>query len=128
MLQNYQHIEGITPPQWCFPSGGGLVVDWNMKSSLDGLYTAGDQTFSAGDHSYAAATGRYAGRKAVDSIREIGDLKISREQIEREKARVYTPIRQEKGIEWKELHAGIARAMQFFCSEFKRVTEFDITT
>ena len=37
----------------------------------------------------------------------------------REKARVYAPIKRKEGIEWKELHAGIARMMQYFCSEYK---------
>jgi succinate dehydrogenase/fumarate reductase flavoprotein subunit len=44
---------------------------------------------------------------------------ISKEQVAREKARVYASIKISDGIEWKELHAGIARAMQFFCSEYK---------
>jgi hypothetical protein len=26
--------------------GGGPVVDWNLKSTLDGLYVAGEQLFS----------------------------------------------------------------------------------
>ena len=75
--------------------------------------------FSAGDHSYAASTGRYAGRKAAAYAKQIGGTKISREQIEREKARVYAPIKRTSGIDWKELHAGIARTMQYFCSEYK---------
>jgi succinate dehydrogenase/fumarate reductase flavoprotein subunit len=39
--------------------------------------------------------------------------------VAKEKARVYAPVKRSSGIDWKELHAGIARAMQFFCSEFK---------
>ena len=48
--------------------------------------------------------------------------KISRDQIEREKARVYAPVKRSSGIEWKELHAGIARVMQYYVSEFKTET------
>ena len=44
---------------------------------------------------------------------------ISREQVAKEKARIYAPIKSSEGIEWKELHAGISRVMQYFCSEFK---------
>ena len=36
-----------------------------------------------------------------------------------EKARVYAPIKRDSGVEWKELHAGISRNMQYFCSEYK---------
>jgi succinate dehydrogenase/fumarate reductase flavoprotein subunit len=77
------------------------------------------QTFSPEDHSYAAATGRYAGRKAAAYARQIAESSISREQVEREKARVYAPIKRSKGMEWKELHAGIARVMQYYVSEYK---------
>jgi succinate dehydrogenase/fumarate reductase flavoprotein subunit len=119
LLQNYSFIEGMSPSQWRNAGGGGPVVDWDMKSTLDGLYVAGEQTFSAGDHSYAAATGRYAGRKAADYSRQADDANISKDQVALEKARVYAPIKRTGGIDWKELHAGIARAMQYFCSEYK---------
>jgi succinate dehydrogenase/fumarate reductase flavoprotein subunit len=83
------------------------------------LYAAGTQMFAPEDHSYAAATGRYAGRKAAAYAKQTGKSKISREQVDREKARVYAPIKRTSGIEWKELHAGIARVMQYYVSEFK---------
>ena len=43
-----------------------------------------------------------------------------------EKARVYAPIKRSNGIEWKELHAGIARTMQYFCSEYKTEKLFNM--
>jgi succinate dehydrogenase/fumarate reductase flavoprotein subunit len=120
LLQSYKFIEGSSLPQWREAGhSGGLVVDWNLKSTLDGLYAAGTQMFAPEDHSYAAATGRYAGRKAADYSRQAGDGKISRDQIAREKARVYAPVKRASGMDWKELHAGIARAMQYYVSEFK---------
>jgi succinate dehydrogenase/fumarate reductase flavoprotein subunit len=127
MLQNYNFIEGQSLPQWREAGyGGGLLVDWNLKTSLDGLYAAGGQMFSPEDHSYCAATGRYAGRKAVAYAKEIGESKISRDQIEIEKSRVYAPVRRGSGIEWKELHAGISRVMQYYVSEFKTESLFQI--
>jgi succinate dehydrogenase/fumarate reductase flavoprotein subunit len=120
LLQSYKYIEGGSLPQWAEGGyGGGLIVDWNLKTTLDGLYAAGGQMFAPEDHSYCASTGRYAGRKAAAYVREMGEPKISREQVEREKARVYAPIRRSGGVEWKELHAGIARVMQYYVSEFK---------
>jgi len=120
LLQSYKHIEGNSLPQWRDAShGGGVVVDWNLKTTVDGLYAAGTQMFSPKDHSHAAATGRYAGRKAAAYAKEIGRGNISRDQIEKEKARVYAPVKRDNGIEWKELHAGIARVMQYYVSEFK---------
>jgi succinate dehydrogenase/fumarate reductase flavoprotein subunit len=119
LLQSHAFIEGETHSQWRTARGGGPVVDWNLKSTLDGLYVAGEQLFSPGDHSFAASTGRYAGRKAADDSKQADPLQPSREQIAAEKMRIYAPIKRTSGIEWKELNAGIARAMQYYCSEFK---------
>jgi len=125
LLQSYKFIEGQSLPQWRDVGyGGGVLVDWNLKTSLDGLYAAGTQMFAPEDHSHAASTGRYAGRKAAAYVREIGLSKISRDQIEAEKTRVYAPIKRSGGVEWKELHAGIARAMQYYVSEFKTESLF----
>jgi succinate dehydrogenase/fumarate reductase flavoprotein subunit len=120
LQQSYKFIEGNSLPQWREAGyGGGVLVDWNLKTSLDGLYAAGGQMFSPEDHSFCAATGRYAGRKAAAYASQIGESRISREQIEKEKARVYAPIKRSSGMDWKEVHAGIARAMQYYVSEFK---------
>ncbi len=119
LLQNYSFIEGNSPQQWRTAGGGGPLVDWNLMTTLDGLYVAGENMFAAGDHSYAAATGRYAGRKAAGYSKQVAQGKAAREQITAEKKRIYAPIKRTAGIDWKELHAGIARAMQYFCSEYK---------
>jgi succinate dehydrogenase/fumarate reductase flavoprotein subunit len=120
-LLSYKFIEGQSPPQWrSAGSGGGLLVDWNLKTTVDGLYAAGTQMFSPEDHSFCAATGRYAGRKAATYAKEVGGvLPVSRDQIEQEKNRILAPTKRSSGIEWKELHNGLSRAMQYFVSEFK---------
>jgi succinate dehydrogenase/fumarate reductase flavoprotein subunit len=118
-LQNYALIEGSSLPQWREANGGGLVVDWDLKTNLEGLYAAGTQLFSPGDHSFAAATGRYAGRKAAVFARTADRSKVSREQVSVEKKRIYAPVKRSNGLDWKELHAGIARVVQYFCSEYK---------
>jgi succinate dehydrogenase/fumarate reductase flavoprotein subunit len=118
-LQNYALIEGASLPQWREAMGGGLVIDWDLKTTLDGLYAAGTQLFSPGDHSFAAATGRYAGRKAAAYAIGTSAAAVSKDQISREKARIYAPVRRSEGMDWKELHAGIARVMQYYCSEYK---------
>lgn len=130
-LMNYQLIEGVSPPQWRaidIPGtrGSGVMIDWDLKSSLDGLYAAGSQLFATGDTSFAASTGRYAGRKAADYAGQVAEPEVSREQVSREKARVYAPIKRTDGIEWKELHAGIGRTMQYFCSEYKTESLFNM--
>lgn len=120
LLQSYKYIEGAFLPQWRDPGyGGGILVDWDLKTTLDGLYAAGTQMFAPEDHSYCAATGRYAGRKAAAYAKQVDFSKVSREQVECEKFRVYAPINRSSGIDWKELHAAIARTMQYYVSEFK---------
>ena len=42
-----------------------------------------------------------------------------KEQVAKEKVRVYAPVKISEGVDWKELHAGITRVMQYFCSEYK---------
>lgn len=120
LLMNYTAIEGAHPTHLrTDDGGGGPVVDWDLKSSVDGLYIAGEQMFAPGDHSFAASTGRYAGRKAAAYAGQTAQANVSGEQIAQEKVRIYAPLGRSQGIEWKELHAGVSRAMQMFCGDYK---------
>ena len=119
-LLNYDFIEMQTPPQYLdAPRGGGVLVDWDLKTTVDGLYAAGTALFSPEDHSFAAATGRYAGRKAAAYAKTIEIGNIDRKQVDQEKERVLAPTKREDGIEWKELHNGLSRVLQYYASEFK---------
>ncbi|MFC2004612.1 FAD-dependent oxidoreductase [Chloroflexota bacterium] len=100
-------------------SGGGPVVDWDLMTSLDGLFAAGGQIFFNGDHAYAAATGRYAGRCAAQYAIGADEPAIDRKQVEAEKARVYAPVQRKNGMEWKELNAGVCKVMQDYCGALK---------
>ncbi|UCD08122.1 MAG: FAD-dependent oxidoreductase [Dehalococcoidales bacterium] len=109
---------GIGVRQWRTGGGGGLVCDWDLKTNLEGLFTAGLQG-PGGDHSAAACTGRYAGRKAAEYARTTNMPDINQNQVEVEKARVYAPVMRERGMGWKELKAGLCRIMQDYCGEYK---------
>ena len=106
--------------------GGGILIDWDLKSTLDGLYAAGTATFSPEDHSYAAATGRYAGRKAAAYAKGTPAGKVSREQIDKEKERVLAPTKRTGGIEWKELHNGLSRVMQYYVGAYRSEKLYDL--
>jgi len=115
-------IRDAVAPQWreaAFGSGGAVVIDWDLKTNLEGLYAAGTQTASGGDHAQAATSGRYAGRKAVAYAQTVAEPVIDRRQVDEEKARVYAPLRQQGDVGWKELQAGICRIMQDYCGEYK---------
>ena len=110
------------PRQWReggFVSSAGLMFDWDLKTNLEGLYVAGGSGYAGGNHAGAATTGKYAARKAAAYARNTKEAQGSREQIEKEKTRVYAPVRRTEGIGWKELRAGLARIMQDYCGEYK---------
>jgi succinate dehydrogenase/fumarate reductase flavoprotein subunit len=98
---------------------GGLVTDWNLMSSLEGLFAAGDALFAANYHYHAAATGRYAGKKAADYAMKSRRESVWRPQVAERKAWVYAPLENEGEIEWKELNAAACRIMQNYCGEYK---------
>ena len=122
-IMNYTFIESQPSPQHREASrGGGIMTDWNLMTNVGGLYAAGSAMFAPGDHSFAASTGRYAGRKAAAYVKTIEAGEICAEQVEKEKARILAPTKRGGGIEWKELHNGLCRVMQYFVSEFKNET------
>jgi len=128
LLQSYQFIRGEQIKEVGLPQerttgevadAGGLVVDWDLRTTLEGLHAAGEALFAANYFYHAATTGRYAGRKAAEYSRRVDEPLISKKQVDEEKARVYVPITRRDGIEWKELNAAICRVMQNYCSEPK---------
>lgn len=98
---------------------GGLLTDWNLQTSLEGLYAAGDQLFASNYHHHAAATGRYAGRKAGAEAIKRREPKIHRKQVEKEKNRIYSFTKRKDRINWKEFNAASSRIMQNYCGDPK---------
>jgi succinate dehydrogenase/fumarate reductase flavoprotein subunit len=115
LLQVYQL--GDAPQGWRRLRWGGLVHDWDLRTNLEGLYAAGQQVFDSCGASLACSTGRWAGRRAAAYAGDAGLGRISEEQVSGEKARVYRPLDQVDGTDWKELEAGIAKAMQDYCGD-----------
>ncbi len=98
----YPYWNTMGPRQWREgPGGGGLFFDWDLKTNLEGLYVAGTAGYAGGNHASAAATGRYAGRKVAEYIRTVARPMTNREQVEKEKARVYAPVTRSGG-RWLE--------------------------
>ncbi len=113
---------GAGASQWretAFGGGGGVVFDWDLRTTLPGLYAAGNQLAGGSNHAGAATTGRYAGRKAAMYAATAKSCDIDSRQVAAEKERVYAPVHRSGGPGWKELQAGICRIMQDYCGEFK---------
>ncbi len=119
-FESTNYWAGIDVPQWRIWGSGGLVVDWQLKTSLDGLYAAGGAVFGSGAHSSAAASGRYAGRQAATAAKVTPETELVQKQIEADKKRTYLPLKQHQhNIGWKELNAGICRIMQDYGGEYR---------
>lgn len=112
---------GMSPPYLRSSAGGGLLVDWDLRTSLEGLYAAGGASlFGGGCHGESHTTGRYTGRKAAAYARTAPEPAVDRKQIKAGKARAYAPLQQNKdGIGWKEVNYAIARIMQDYCGQYK---------
>jgi succinate dehydrogenase/fumarate reductase flavoprotein subunit len=110
-----------TPPTIRSLSGGGFLVDWDLKTNLEGLYIgAGDNLFGGGCHGESHTTGRYAGRHAAEYAKTAPEPVADRKQVEAERERAYTATRKSKaGNGWKEINAAIARIMRDYCGRYK---------
>ena len=102
MLEGYAHANfwgtGInTPPTVRSPGGGGFLLDWNLRTNLEGLYAAaGGTIYGGGCHGESHTTGRYAGRHAAEYARTAPEPVADKRQIEAEKERAYGATRQSK--------------------------------
>lgn len=101
---------------------GGFLNDWELSTNLEGLYAAGDALFSSNCFGHAASTGYYAGRHASKFAASKNLVQIDKQQVEKEKERVYAPLKNDPGssIGWKELNMGISKIMQTYCGEVKK--------
>jgi succinate dehydrogenase/fumarate reductase flavoprotein subunit len=108
-------------PEHYRSGGGSYLVDWDLKTSLEGLYAAsGSTAYGGGCHGESHATGRYAGKRAAEYARTAAEAIADRRQIETETKRIYSPVHQDKdGIGWKEINQAIARIMQDYCGKHK---------
>ncbi|MDR1028830.1 MAG: FAD-binding protein [Clostridiales Family XIII bacterium] len=112
-------VNGPNIRETSFLNYGGLLVDWDLRSSLKGLYAAGNQIAGASGASVAASTGRYAGRAAAAWAEACKAASPAETQIAAEKERVYAYARRDKGYGWKEIQIGLCRIMQDYCGDIK---------
>ena len=119
--QNSNFWGGTPIPHLRSLAGGGFLVDWDLRTSLEGLYAAGGAPiFGGGCHGESHTAGRYAGRKAAIYARTAAEPVVDRKQVDAEKGRAHRPIKQSKnGVGWKELNYAIARVMQDYCGRYK---------
>ena len=105
-----------------FGAPGGIMHDWDLMTSLSGVFAAGDQLFATDCAGFACSTGYYAGRKAAAAASAMDSLPaFDSIQFEKEVQRLLAPLSvpEDEGIHWKELNRAISKAMQNYCGGVK---------
>lgn len=122
-LQSYgtgwQSAAFLTQERQLFGAPGGIMHDWDLMTNIDGIYAAGDQLFASDCCGYASATGYYAGRKAADHADKVDYAQPKQADIDAEMKRLYAPLENEEGMNWRELNMAISKAMQNYCGGVK---------
>lgn len=130
VLQSYgtgwQSASFLPQERQLFGSPGGILNDWKLQTNLEGLFAAGDQLFASNCHGHAATTGAYAGRHAAEYASKVSFIELEKAQIQKEKERIYSPLKNKNGYGWKELNMGISKMMQNYCGDPKREELLDI--
>lgn len=122
-LQSYgggwRSAEFLPRERQLFGLPGGLLNDWELATTVEGLFAAGDVLFASNCHGHAAATGHYAGRHAARYAARVEQGAPDEAQVAAERERVYAPVRREEGPDWKELNMAVSKVMQVYCGEVK---------
>jgi succinate dehydrogenase/fumarate reductase flavoprotein subunit len=105
---------------------GGLMNGWDLGTTVEGLYAAGDQLFASNCHGHAAATGHYAGRHAAAYAESVSDPTIDPEQTAGERTRILSLLHGIGGVDWREINATIATIMQGHCGAVKEGRLLDL--
>ena len=111
-------FNGFNVRDTSFSGYGGVVVDWDLRTSLEGLYAAGNQIAGGSGASYAASTGRYSARTATKWAKGQQLVAPDESQIEAEKNRIYSYVQGGEGYGWKEVQIGLCRVMQDYCGDY----------
>lgn len=120
------HGEPDIVKPWRTENGGQgeIAVDWDLQTSVPGLYCAGAASGLEGC-SFACSSGFYAGDRAAEYASRVEYGAISRAQVKRVREAIYAPVKRngQAGcyISWKELWGGTARVMQSCCNEYRTV-------
>jgi succinate dehydrogenase/fumarate reductase flavoprotein subunit len=109
-------------------SASGVWVDENARTTVPGLYAAGDLCNVA--HNYmlgAMVFGKIAGEDAVDYARKLRDVPIfDPAQVETERERVFAPTRQDRGLRASEVEYKLRRFVNDYLQPPKVARKMEI--
>jgi len=125
MLQHYGDwfsqggsLDATSRKGWTMGTGCGLIVDWDLKTTLEGLYAAGDSVFASNFHSAAATGGRWAGAHAAAYAKSEQFHDVSEPQVQADLERVLAPTKRAEGYDWKDLSNGISTVLRTYFGEY----------
>lgn len=108
-------------------SASGVWVDENARTTVPGLYAAGDLCNVA--HNYmlgAMVFGKIAGEDAVDFIEGKEHALVDQEQIENERERIFAPLAREDGIAPTQIEYKLRRMVNDYLQPPKVTAKMEI--
>lgn len=92
--------------------GSGIMIDENTMSTIPGLFGAGDCTDQMRCVHICTTGGYLSGKRAAEYVEGLeSNHKDLRSEVERIKARIYSPIVREEGLDYRTLEEIIRRTM-----------------
>ncbi len=108
-------------------SASGVWVDENARTTVPGLYAAGDLCNVA--HNYmmgAMVYGKIAGEDAVDFAAEHGFADYDEAQVERERERIFAPLERESGLQPTKVEYKLRRMVNDYLQPPKVTAKMEI--
>lgn len=108
-------------------SASGVWVDENARTTVAGLYAAGDLCNVA--HNYmmgAMVYGKIAGEDAVDFAAEHGFAEYDEEQVARERQRIFAPLERESGLQPTKVEYKLRRMVNDYLQPPKVTAKMEI--
>ena len=122
-LQSYgtgwQSAAFLAQERQLFGAPGGVMHNWNLETSLHNVFAAGDMLYASDCAGHACATGHWAGQHAAEAAARAPMREAGRDFVEETRQRLLHPLTVRDGLDWREINAAAAKAMQNYCGGVK---------
>ena len=123
VLQSYgtgwQSAAFLEQERQLFGAPGGVMHDWNLETNIANVFAAGDTLYASDCAGHACTTGYWAGEHAAAAAQKAEFKKPDQSFILGEKDRLLKPLTVRDGLDWREVNAAAAKAMQNYCGGIK---------
>lgn len=123
LLQSYgtgwQSAAFLDQERQLFGAPGGVMHDWNLETNVKHAFAAGDMLYASDCAGHACATGYWAGEHAAEAAKRTDFGSVDQDLVRREQERLLRPLEVQGGIDWREVNAAAAKAMQNYCGGVK---------